>query len=72
MKTKLTKIIVVAVTGLACSSCGTMYGLGQDFQKVGRSVQSTAQGGLWRAPAYQAPAYRAPAYTAPTAYAPPR
>ena len=65
MKTKLTKIIVVAVTGLACSSCGTMYGLGQDFQKVGRSVQRTAQGGTWRAPAYQSPAH-----TAPTAYAP--
>jgi|GEM_PF-2774373 len=78
MKTKLTKIIVLTVASFSCASCGTMFGLGQDFQNLGKGLQKVAKPGSWRAssPAAKtleqaAPDYVAPEYAAPSAYAAP-
>ncbi len=74
MKTKLTKVIVVAVASFSCTSCGTLFGLGQDFQKMGKGLQKVAQPRSWRASspaAAQTPEYAAPEYAAPD-YAGPR
>ncbi len=74
MKTKLTEIIVVAVASFSCASCGTMLGLGKDFQNLGKGLQKVAQPRSWRASspaAAQTPEYAAPEYGAPDV-APPR
>jgi predicted small secreted protein len=68
MKTKLTKTIVLIFASLACASCGTIFGLGQDFQKMGEGLQKVAQPRLWRASspaAEQTPEYSIPEYSIP-------
>ena len=62
MKLLLTRLILVAATCSLCISCNTVNGLGQDFQKVGQSMEKSSKfrlGGS-NAASYSTPA--APGY----------